>query len=121
MHPNDLKERHVIVSHQLTGTGRPAPLIFQKEGKSLQIEVPAILTVNESNAHLAAGVAGIGLLYCFEWKLRPYLREGRLIRVLEDWQPPPYEFHLVYPPNRHMSARTRVFINWIADLFETLC
>jgi LysR family transcriptional regulator for bpeEF and oprC len=25
--------------------------------------------------------------------------------------------HVVYPPNRHLSAKVRVFVDWAADLF----
>lgn len=120
LHPADLKNGHIVINHQLTGTGRSTPLTFQKEGQTLQIEARTVLTVNESNAHLTAGVAGIGILYSFEWKLRPYLDDGRLVRILQDWQPQPYPFHLVYPRNPHMSTRMRAFIGWIAEIFEHL-
>lgn len=119
-HPDDLKKGHLLVNYQMTGSGRATPLIFQKDDESLQIEAPTMLTVNESNAHLAAGIAGIGILYSFEWKLRPYLDDGRLIPILDDWQPPPYPFHLVYPPNRHMSTRVRAFMDWLALVFDDL-
>lgn len=120
LHPSDLSKGHVVINYQSTSSGRSTPLIFHTDGEPLHIEVPTLLTVNESNAHLAAGLTGIGLLYSFEWKLRPYLEDGRLIPVLEDWQPANYPFHLVYPPNRHMSARTRVFIDWITQQFASL-
>lgn len=120
VHPNDLSTGHVVINYQATSSGKSTPLIFHQDGESLQIEVPTLLTVNESNAHLAAGLTGIGVLYSFEWKLRPYLEDGTLIRILDDWQPAAYPFHLVYPPNRHMNARTRVFIHWIQQQFEDL-
>ncbi|MHC8319862.1 LysR family transcriptional regulator [Pseudomonas sp. GB2N2] len=120
LHPSDLSSGHVVINYQSTSSGRSTPLIFLKDDEPLNIEVPALLTVNESNAHLAAGLTGIGLLYSFEWKLRPYLEDGRLVRVLEEWQPAAYPFHLVYPPNRHMSVRTRAFIDWVTEQFESL-
>jgi LysR family transcriptional regulator for bpeEF and oprC len=27
---------------------------------------------------------------------------------------------VVYPPNRHLSAKVRVFVGWVAELFKTL-
>jgi LysR family transcriptional regulator for bpeEF and oprC len=27
--------------------------------------------------------------------------------------------HLVYPQNRHLSAKVRVFVEWVAELFAT--
>jgi LysR family transcriptional regulator, regulator for bpeEF and oprC len=42
-----------------------------------------------------------------------------LVPVLEDWQPPDYPFYLVYPPNRHVSSRMRVFIDWLVESFDS--
>ena len=25
--------------------------------------------------------------------------------------------HVVYPPNRHLSAKLRIFVDWIAEIF----
>jgi LysR family transcriptional regulator for bpeEF and oprC len=41
-----------------------------------------------------------------------------LVPVLKDWQPPDYPFYLVYPSNRHISNRIRVFIDWFVERFE---
>ncbi|RYE74010.1 MAG: LysR family transcriptional regulator, partial [Oxalobacteraceae bacterium] len=38
-------------------------------------------------------------------------------RVLGDWASKPLPVHIVYPQNRHMSAKVRVFVEWVADLF----
>jgi LysR family transcriptional regulator for bpeEF and oprC len=119
-HPAELRKGHVLVNHQLSGSGRAIPFIFQNDKESIHIESSSRLLTNESNAHLAAGLAGIGILYSFEWKLRPYLDDGRLVSILDDWQPPPYPFHLVYPPNRHMSTRVKVFMDWLFEVFKDL-
>jgi len=42
---------------------------------------------------------------------------GELVPLLTRFQPPPYVFHLAYPPNPYVSARLRVFIDWAAELF----
>lgn len=40
--------------------------------------------------------------------------------VLKGWQPEPYPFHVVYSPNRTLSNRLRVFIDWIVERFSAL-
>ena len=27
--------------------------------------------------------------------------------------------HVVYPPNRHLSTKVRVFVDWVAELFAS--
>ena len=40
-----------------------------------------------------------------------------LVPVLTRFQPKPYPLHLAYPPNRHVSNRLRVFIDWAVQAF----
>jgi LysR family transcriptional regulator, regulator for bpeEF and oprC len=37
--------------------------------------------------------------------------------VLPDWTRPALPVHVVYPPNRHLSAKVRAFVDWAAELF----
>jgi LysR family transcriptional regulator, regulator for bpeEF and oprC len=117
LHPRDLATGHQLIQYQLAANGRPIPFRFEKDREELQVDGASLLSVNESNAHLAAGLAGLGVLQSFEWKLRPFLASGRLVALLEDWRPPSYPFHILYPPNRFMSARLRVFIDWLVKMF----
>ena len=84
--------------------------------------VPArhVVRANESNAHFAAGLAGLGVIQTFSFIVRPAVDRGELVPLLARFQPSPYEFHLAYPPNRYVSKRLRVFIGWTAELFGTL-
>jgi LysR family transcriptional regulator, regulator for bpeEF and oprC len=40
--------------------------------------------------------------------------------VLPEWSRPPVPVHVVYPPNRHLSAKVRAFVDWAAELFGNL-
>ncbi len=120
MHPNDLTNGHLLIHHQLAASGRPLPFNFVRNAEELQVDGASVLSVNESNAHLAAGLAGLGVLRSFEWKLRPFIASGQLMAFLEDWNPPPYPFHVLYPPNRFMNMRLRVFIDWLVKIFADL-
>ena len=64
-----------------------------------------------------AGLAGHGIIQAPDAMLRGHVRAGRLVRVLPDWDVPPLPLHVVYPPNRHLSTRLRVFVDWAAGLF----
>jgi LysR family transcriptional regulator for bpeEF and oprC len=116
-HPDDLASGHLLIHQQVAATGRPVPFRFEKNGEELSVEGSWIVSVNESNAHLAAGLAGLGIVQSFEWKFRSSIASGQLVALLEDWTPPPYPFHVLYPPNRFMNTRLRVFIDWLVQVF----
>lgn len=116
-HPHDLCDGHTLVGY-LGGTGQRAlPLRFAQGVDKLEVMPPQLFGVNESNAHAAAGLAGLGIMQTFRYTARPYLLSGALVEVLPEWRPAPYPFYVVYPPNRHMSQRLRVFIDWITARF----
>jgi DNA-binding transcriptional LysR family regulator len=39
------------------------------------------------------------------------------VQILPEWTRPPLPVHVVYPPNRHLSAKVRAFVDWAAELF----
>ncbi|WP_295994075.1 LysR family transcriptional regulator [Rugamonas sp.] len=119
-HPLELELGHQLVGYQFASSGRPMPFRFRQRDEEIDIAGAWRISVNESNAHLAAGLAGLGILSSFEWKLRPYLDDGRLVAILDDWQEASYPFYVVYPPDKYRNERVRVVIDWLAALFAGL-
>jgi DNA-binding transcriptional LysR family regulator len=116
-HPDELSSGHRVVNYLSARTGRAMPLHFIKDGEKVDIALRHMVGVNESNAHYAAGLAGLGVIQTFSYNAKAQIASGELIAILPDWQPAPYPFYVVYPPNRHLSNRLRVFIDWIAERF----
>jgi DNA-binding transcriptional LysR family regulator len=50
--------------------------------------------------------------------VREAIAAGKLVPLLEDWQQQANPVHVIYAPNRYLSAKVRVFIDWIIALFE---
>jgi DNA-binding transcriptional LysR family regulator len=119
-HPSELDEGHVIAHYLSTRTGRGLPLNFAKGSEKLAIQGTRSVGVNESNAHVGAGLAGLGVMQTFTYAAAPHIASGALVPILEKWQPAPYPFYVVFPSNRYVSNRLRVFIDWAADLFAAL-
>jgi len=46
----------------------------------------------------------------------PHLAKGELVPVFEDWRLDPMPMYVAFPPNRHVSAKLRAFIDWIVEL-----
>lgn len=119
-HPSELEQGHVLAHYLSTRTGRGLPLNFARGAETYAIQGTRTVGVNESNAHVAAGLAGLGVMQTFTYAAAPHIASGALVPLLEQWQPAPYPFYVVYPSNRHVSSRLRVFIDWAAALFAEL-
>ena len=59
----------------------------------------------------------MGLGQAFKFMVSPHLQSGRLRTVLHDWRRPRQPLHVLYPSNRHLSAKTRLFVDWVAEVF----
>jgi LysR family transcriptional regulator for bpeEF and oprC len=117
-HPTDIEKRHHLVSFFAGGTRRVYPHEFHKGDEHIEMSGPYRVSVNESNAHLAAVLGGFGISQCITFMTESHLASGELIEILPDWTRPPLPVHVVYPPNRHLSAKVRVFVDWAAELFQ---
>ena len=66
--------------------------------------------------YLAAGVAGLGVLWLPDYMARPHVARGELLPLFEQWTVDAMPLFLAYPPNRHVSKKLRVFIDWVVEL-----
>lgn len=117
MHPHELMQ-HKCVNYFSAKTGKIFDWDFTKDGERIQLALPAHFAVNNSDAYLIAGLSGLGIMQIPTFTLAGYFESGQLALVLEDWLSDPIPLHVVYPQNRHLSAKVRVFVEWIAELFR---
>lgn len=116
-HPSQLETEHTMINYFSTRTGRMYPNEFEKGGEKLQLAGRYRLAVNESNAMTAALLGGLGIGQTAHFSAMPLVERGELVPVLEDWSIPSVPVYVVYPPNRHLSAKVRAFVEWAAELF----
>ncbi|MCE3264880.1 MAG: LysR family transcriptional regulator [Pseudoduganella sp.] len=114
-HPRDL-ERHRCVNYFSSKSGKIYNWDYTRDGERIEMTLPGHIALNDSNAYLQAGLAGLGIIMMTDVQLASHGRDGRLVQVLEDWVTDPLPIHVVYPQNRHLSAKVRVFVEWVADL-----
>ena len=79
-----------------------------------------VLCANNAELLRDAAIAGQGLALLPTFIAGDALADGRLVRVLKDWRPPPLTLYAVYPPTRHLAAKTRVFIDFLVRAFAVL-
>lgn len=76
---------------------------FEKDGERLKVRVSGQITLNGVYPLLNAALDGFGLSYIPQNIVTPYLAEGRLQQVLEDWCPTFAGYHLYYPSRRQAA------------------
>jgi LysR family transcriptional regulator for bpeEF and oprC len=59
-----------------------------------------------------AALTGAGIVYLHDYVVEPYLRNGTLVRVLEDFSTPERSIHLLYPAARASAPKVRAFIEY---------
>jgi len=116
-HPGELEDsQHRIVGFLWARTGKAMPYAMRRGGESMRIQGRYVLAVDDGNAYIAAGIAGLGVLWLPDYMARPHVASGALVQVFEDWQLDPMPLYVAFPPNRHISLKLRVFIDWIIEL-----
>ncbi|MET1114815.1 MAG: LysR family transcriptional regulator [Comamonas sp.] len=118
-HPRDIESGHRYVTYFSPVSLRRYPLEFHREGEIIEIGAGAHLTVNESNAYVVSLVAGQGIGQITTFQAQTHLERGELVALLPDWPQPTLPVYVVYPPNRHLSAKVRAFVDWTAELFAS--
>ena len=115
--PAELQRDHRVVAYFSAGSGRVYPLEFSRDGEQTELYCRYVVSLNDSNAYLAAGLAGLGVIQLPAFMAAEHLARGELVPVLADWTTPSMPIYVVYPPNRHLGAKIRVFADWMAELF----
>ena len=75
-----------------------------------------ILSVDDGNAYLAAGLAGMGVLWLPQNMTKEHAARGELLPPFDRWSLDPMPLYLAFPPNRHVSAKLCAFIDWVVAL-----
>lgn len=100
--PHDLTA-HKCVNLRLPTHGGNYAWEFEKGTQEVRVRVEGQMTFNGINQILNACLDDYGLGYMPEALAEMYIKEGRLVRVLEDWTPPWTGYHLYYASRKPPS------------------
>lgn len=119
--PETLEElrHHQAVNWINSSSRQVVPWVFQTPSGTEEIHLSGRLILDNSEAYLAAGLAGLGLLQGMRFFLQPYIDSGRLVEVLPANPVPSRRLSLIYP-HRHLSHKVRVFAEWVEALITVL-
>jgi LysR family transcriptional regulator for bpeEF and oprC len=116
-HPSDLDRDHYVVGYFSAQSGRRWPFSFVSGGETVEVAGRYIAAFNDGSSYVEAAVAGLGVIQAPIFMVREHFDDGRLLPVLTNWTTDPMPLHVVYPPNRHLSAKLRIFVDWVAEIF----
>jgi len=100
--PRDLTD-HRCCSIRLPTSGGLYAWEFERAGRRVNVQVDSPFVLNDTRLLIDAALHGAGLAMVMEDMAAPFIADGRLVRVLEDWSPPLSGYHLYYPNRRHPS------------------
>lgn len=116
------KTPHELMQHNCIGIrqGNDGYGVWRlSAGKQTEtLKVRGNLSTSDGEIAVNWALDGHGILMRAEWDIAKYLRSGRLRPVLEHWQTPPADIHVVYPQRHQLSARVRAFVDFLAQHFE---
>jgi DNA-binding transcriptional LysR family regulator len=116
-HPRELEDtHHRIVGYRWARTGKLFPMVMQRDGETVQTQGRYVLAVDDGNAYLEAGLAGLGILWLPHYMASKSQASGALVPLFEDWCLESMPMYVAFPPNRHISIKLRVFIDWVVEL-----
>lgn len=116
-HPEAL-HGHKIVGFHSTAIGGLLPLEFIVDGAVRNIALPAAVSVNAAESYLCAARLGLGLIQIPRYHAEDDLAAGTLVQVLAAFPLTETPVSVLYPRNRQLSPRVRVFIDWLARVFS---
>ena len=111
-------QRHKLLVY--LHANNPNELRFTREGETTTVAARGLLESNDGQILRAAALDGLGILVQPTYIVYDDIVAGRLVPVLDDWDLPRLIINLAYPSRKHLSAKVRTFIDFIAEHFARM-
>lgn len=108
--PQDMTA-HKCINTRLPTYGGVFSWGLEKKGREVKVRGEGQLIFNSLAMRLSSALDGLGVAYMPEDQVLPYVADGRLIRVLEDWCPWFPGYHLYYPSRRQQSPALALLVD----------
>lgn len=108
------KSINALVNHNCL-VGTLSTWRFQESGRNFDLQVEGSWRSNNGRALIHAALTGLGLVQLPSYYLEKELRQGTLQTILKEFDPTDTGVWAVYPHNRHLSAKVRLFVNFLAE------
>ncbi|MEM6435822.1 MAG: LysR family transcriptional regulator [Cyanobacteria bacterium P01_D01_bin.115] len=117
--PEEL-EQHQCINHVIPQTGRVRDWRFQQDGQAMTVDVGGTLTIDHAETATAAAIAGAGIIQLYNFVVGDAIAAGQLVPLLENYAPPGVPIAVIYAQKRYLSAKVKVFLDFIQALMAEL-
>jgi DNA-binding transcriptional LysR family regulator len=114
--PEDLAGHACLEYANLPASGE---WVFQRGGATHRVKIAGPLRADNGDALRSAALAGLGVVQMPTFIIEEDLAAGRLVPVLADYAADGLPVWAVYPHNRHLSTKVRMFVDFLAERFGT--
>lgn len=111
----DLANHHCIVGHR---RGQPLSWRVRLEGKTVRYSPPSTHRIGDGEVMITGAVAGIGLCQMPRSLLKHDIDAGRLVEVLQGFEPEPVDVHAVWPRVSHLRPKVRYVVDELVKLCQ---
>lgn len=112
----DLRHGHHAVNWASPTTRRSEPLEFMVGRKRREVELPGRITVSGVDAYVGCCEIGMGIAQFPRYVVAEALARGDMLELLPETPPPALPMTVLYPQQRQMPLRLRVFVDWMVSL-----
>ena len=89
-----------------------------RSGAERTVRVSGRLHSNNGDLLAEAAASGAGIVFEPAFIVGPEVRAGRLVPLLQDFEPPPVPIYALYPSRKHLSAKVRRFVEFLVERFS---
>lgn len=112
VHPEDLKDHRLIGPSAL---GSNPHWTFWDNGRPITVRHTPRLEINTNDAIRDQIARGWGISRLLSYQIAPMLNDGRVVRLLERFEPPPLPVHVIHQEGRLASAKVRSFVDFTVE------
>jgi len=115
-HPQPLEPRD-LAGHTIISASTASPGLEWRLGASqpVSVKIQPRLTANTNAAAIEAARQGLGITRLMSYQVAAELADGRLVRLLPDWESAPLPVHIVHQEGRQASAKVRALVDVLAQ------
>jgi len=111
-------QRHRAINFFSPSSGKQFPFDFLVDGEERSVTLAGVVSVSNAEAYVACCGNDLGLIQLPRYHVAAQLESGAFREVLPDWRPAPMPVSVLYPYQRQLSPRVRVFVDWITDVMS---
>lgn len=118
--PADLRQHSCITKCGMPGESGDSVIWRLCRGPEVkEIRIESRVSLPDPTTHHQLAVAGVGVAMLSQSLARRDIQEGRLVRLLPEWEPDPFELYAVYPSRLTSSPKVRAFLQFLQKRLVT--